>query len=60
MMAGLHHPEIAVGADWPEAARIRDLHYALGWFIGDVDGAPYLSQWRQSRFQGFDLSGAVR
>jgi len=39
MMAELHHPAIVVGADWPEAARIRDLHYALGWFIGDVGGA---------------------
>jgi CubicO group peptidase (beta-lactamase class C family) len=38
MMAELHHPEIAVGADWPGTAGIRDLHYALGWFIGDVGG----------------------
>lgn len=39
MMAELHHPEIAVGADWPQGARIRDLHYGLGWFIGNVGGA---------------------
>jgi CubicO group peptidase (beta-lactamase class C family) len=39
MLAELHRPEIAVGADWPEAARIQDMHYALGWFTGNVGGA---------------------
>jgi CubicO group peptidase (beta-lactamase class C family) len=39
MMGELHRPEIAVGADWPEAARIQDQHYALGWFTGNVGGA---------------------
>lgn len=38
MMAELHQPEIAVGADWPTAARIQNLHYALGWFTADVRG----------------------
>lgn len=38
MMTELQRPEIAVGADRPEAARIQDLHYALGWFTGDVRG----------------------
>jgi CubicO group peptidase (beta-lactamase class C family) len=38
MMAELHRPEIAVGADWPAAARVQNLHYALGWFTGDVHG----------------------
>ena len=36
MIAELHRPEIALGADWPAAARIQNLHYALGWFTGDV------------------------
>jgi CubicO group peptidase (beta-lactamase class C family) len=38
MMAELHRPEIAVGADWLDA-RINDQHYALGWFTGNVGGA---------------------
>ena len=38
MMAELHHPEIAVGANWTAAARIQNLHYALGWFTADVSG----------------------
>ena len=38
MMAELHRPEIVVGADWPAAARVQNLHYALGWFTGDVRG----------------------
>jgi CubicO group peptidase (beta-lactamase class C family) len=37
-MAELHRPEIAVGADWPAAARVQSLHYALGWFTADVRG----------------------
>ena len=40
MMAELHRPEIAVGADWTTAARIQNLHYALGWFTADVRGVP--------------------
>jgi CubicO group peptidase (beta-lactamase class C family) len=39
MLAELHHPDIAVGADWTAAARIQNLHYALGWFTADVRGA---------------------
>ena len=39
MMAELHRPEIAVGADWGAAARFQNLHYALGWFTADVHGA---------------------
>jgi hypothetical protein len=39
MLAELHRPEIAVGADWPEAARIQGPHYALGWFTGNFGGA---------------------
>jgi CubicO group peptidase (beta-lactamase class C family) len=39
MMAELHRPEVAVGADWPGAARFHDLHYALGWFTGNAGGA---------------------
>jgi hypothetical protein len=38
MMAELHRPEIAVGADWTTAADIQNLHYALGWFTADVRG----------------------
>ena len=38
MMAELHRPQIAVGADWTAAARIQNLHYALGWFTADVRG----------------------
>ena len=38
MMAELHRPEIAVGADWTAAARIQNLHYALGWFTADLRG----------------------
>jgi len=38
MLAELHRPVIAVGADWPATARIQNLHYALGWFTGDVRG----------------------
>jgi len=38
MMAELHRPAIIVGADWPAAARVQNLHYALGWFTGDVHG----------------------
>jgi CubicO group peptidase (beta-lactamase class C family) len=38
MMAELHRPEIAVGADWTTAARIQNLRYALGWFTADVRG----------------------
>jgi CubicO group peptidase (beta-lactamase class C family) len=39
MMAALHRPVIDVGAGWAPA-RIKNLHYALGWFTGadrDVD-----------------------
>jgi CubicO group peptidase (beta-lactamase class C family) len=39
MMAELHRPEIAVGADWGAAAVLQNLHYALGWFTADVRGA---------------------
>jgi CubicO group peptidase (beta-lactamase class C family) len=38
MMAELHHPEIAVGADWTPAASFQSLHYALGWFTTEVHG----------------------
>ena len=38
MMADLHRPQIAVGADWVPAARTQNLHYALGWFTADVRG----------------------
>ena len=38
MMAELHRPEIAVGADWTTAAPIQNLHYALGWFTAEVRG----------------------
>ena len=38
MMADLHRPEIAVGADWTPAALVQNLHYALGWFTADVRG----------------------
>jgi CubicO group peptidase (beta-lactamase class C family) len=38
MMAELHRPEIAVGADWAATARMQNLHYALGWFTADVRG----------------------
>lgn len=36
MMAELHRPEIAVGDDWSPSAQRENLHYALGWFTGDV------------------------
>ena len=38
MMAELHRPEIAVGADWTAAAPSQNLHYALGWFTAEVRG----------------------
>jgi CubicO group peptidase (beta-lactamase class C family) len=38
MVAESHRPEITVGADWTPAARIQNLHYALGWFTADVRG----------------------
>jgi len=38
MLAELHRPEIAVGADWTPAASVENLHYALGWFTADVRG----------------------
>jgi CubicO group peptidase (beta-lactamase class C family) len=38
MMAELHRPEISVGPDWTPAARIQNLHYALGWFTADMRG----------------------
>lgn len=38
MLAELRRPEIAVGADWKPAARLQNLHYALGWFTADVRG----------------------
>jgi CubicO group peptidase (beta-lactamase class C family) len=38
MMAELHCPGIAVGADWAATARFQNLHYALGWFTADVRG----------------------
>ena len=38
MTAELHRPEIAVGDDWMPEARIKNLHYALGWFTADVHG----------------------
>ena len=37
MMAEVHRPEI-VGVDWGPAARVENLHYALGWFTADVRG----------------------
>ena len=39
MMAELHRPQIIVGADWTPAARLQNLHYALGWFTADVRGS---------------------
>jgi CubicO group peptidase (beta-lactamase class C family) len=36
MMAELHRPEIAVGADWP--TRVGSLQYSLGWFTGEEHG----------------------
>jgi CubicO group peptidase (beta-lactamase class C family) len=36
MLAELHRPEIAVGTDWPPDTHIQNVHYALGWFTGDV------------------------
>ena len=39
MLAELHRPEIAVGEDWTPTARSENLHYALGWFTADVQGA---------------------
>ena len=39
MMAELHRPEIAVGADWGAPALFQNLHYALGWFTADIRGA---------------------
>lgn len=38
MLAELHRPEITVGADWTTAARMQNLHYALGWFTASVRG----------------------
>lgn len=38
MKAELHRPEIAVGTDWTKGPRIENLHYALGWFTGEVAG----------------------
>lgn len=38
MLAELHRPEIAVGPEWTPAARLRNLHYALGWFTADISG----------------------
>ncbi len=37
MMEELHRPEIAVGAGWARPG-IQSLHYALGWFTGEVRG----------------------
>lgn len=42
MLAELHRPVIAVGADRPDTSRIQDAHYALGWFTGNVGGAHLL------------------
>jgi CubicO group peptidase (beta-lactamase class C family) len=39
MLAELHHSEIAVGTDWAPTARSENLHYALGWFTADINGA---------------------
>jgi CubicO group peptidase (beta-lactamase class C family) len=39
MLAELHRPEIAVGEDWSPTARTENLHYALGWFTADINGA---------------------
>lgn len=38
MAVELHRPEITVGTDWTPAARVRNLHYALGWFTADIRG----------------------
>jgi CubicO group peptidase (beta-lactamase class C family) len=38
MLAELHRPEIAVGADWTLSAPAENLHYALGWFTADIRG----------------------
>jgi CubicO group peptidase (beta-lactamase class C family) len=38
MLAELHRPEIAVGADWTPSAPPENLHYALGWFTADIHG----------------------
>jgi CubicO group peptidase (beta-lactamase class C family) len=38
MLAELHRPEIAVGADWTPSASAENLHYALGWFTADIHG----------------------
>ena len=42
MLTELHRPEIAVGEDWTPSARVENLHYALGWFTADVNGAHIL------------------
>jgi CubicO group peptidase (beta-lactamase class C family) len=39
LLTELHRPEIAVGEDWTPSARTENLHYALGWFTADVNGA---------------------
>jgi CubicO group peptidase (beta-lactamase class C family) len=39
MLAELHRQEIAVGDDWMPSARAENLHYALGWFTADINGA---------------------
>jgi len=39
MLAELHRPEIAAGTDWTPSARAENLHYALGWFTADINGA---------------------
>lgn len=39
MMTELHRPEISVGEDWTSSARTEKLHYALGWFTADANGA---------------------
>lgn len=43
MMAELHRPEIAVGADWTPAASFQSLHYALGWFTTEAHGVHLVS-----------------
>jgi CubicO group peptidase (beta-lactamase class C family) len=37
-LAGLHRPEIAVGADWTSSAPAETMHYALGWFTANIRG----------------------
>ena len=38
MLAELHRPGIAMGADWSPSAPTKNLHYALGWFTADIHG----------------------